>query len=91
MDRKRSSWKFKRKGYEGALFQNRGITAVLTGSFDSAEEKNKTEQLVDTLEKLLPNQSSSAPPRPGLFHLTDKDPGLKEMLKAAADPAGCFF
>ena len=79
------------KGYEGALFQNRGISAVLTGSFDQPEEKNKTEQLLVTLEKLLPNQSSSAPPWPVLFHLTDKDPGLKEMLKLRLTHPVVFF
>lgn len=69
------------KGYEGALFQNRGISAVLTGRFDSGEEKNKTEQLMDTLEKLLPNQPLASPPRPVFIHLADANPTLKEMLK----------
>ena len=71
-----------KKGYEGALFQNRGISAVLTGSFDSTEEKNKTEQLEDALEKLLPNQALTSPPRPVFFHLADTQPTIKEMLKA---------
>ena len=69
------------KGFEGALFQNRGISAVLTGRFDSAEEKNKTEQLMDTLEKLFPNQPLASPPRPVFIHLADANPTLKEMLK----------
>jgi Tfp pilus assembly protein PilN len=69
------------KGYEGALFQNRGISAVLTGRFDSGEDKNKTEQLMDTLEKLLPNQPLASPPRPVFIHLADANPTLKEMLK----------
>jgi Tfp pilus assembly protein PilN len=80
-----------KKGYEGALFQNRGITSVLTGSFDQGEEKDKTQQLTDALEKLLPNQSLSALPCPVLFHLTDKDPGLKEMLKRRLTQPVVFF
>ena len=79
------------KSFEGALFQNRGIAAVLTGSFDQPEEKNKTEQLLITLEKLLPNRSSSALPCPVLFHLPDKDPGLKEMLKLRLTNPVVFF
>jgi Tfp pilus assembly protein PilN len=78
-------------GYEGALFQNRGITAVLTGSFVSTVEKDKTEQILDTLEKLLPNQSSTALPCPVFFHLTDKDPGLKERLKLRLSRPVVFF
>ncbi len=69
------------KGYEGALFQKQGISAVLTGSFDSADEKTKTDQLVDTLEKLLPNQALASPPRPVFFHLAEPNPTLKEMVK----------
>jgi Tfp pilus assembly protein PilN len=69
------------KGYEGALFQKRGISTVLTGSFDSAEEKSEADQLVDTLEKLLPNQALASPPRPVFFHLAEPRPTLKEMLK----------
>jgi Tfp pilus assembly protein PilN len=79
------------KGYEGALFQNKGLSAVLTGSFDSEEEKSKTEQLLDTLEKLLPNQSLADPPRPVFFHFTEKDPGLKEMLKLRLSRPVVFF
>ncbi len=79
------------KSFEGALFQNRGITDVLTGSFDQPEEKNKTEQLLITLEKLLPNRSSSALPCPVLLHLPDKDPGLKEMLKLRITNPVVFF
>ncbi len=79
------------KSFEGALFQNRGIAAVLTGSFDQPEEKNKTEQLLITLEKLLPNRSSSALPCPVLLHLPDKDPGLKEMLKLRITNPVVFF
>jgi Tfp pilus assembly protein PilN len=69
------------KGYEGALFQNRGISAVLTGSFDSVEEKEKTEQIVETLEKLPPNHALTSPPRPVFFHLANSQPTIKEMLK----------
>jgi Tfp pilus assembly protein PilN len=79
------------KGYEGALFQNRSIMAVLTGSFDQPEEKNRTEQLLVTLEKLLPNQSPSTLPCPVLFNLTDKDPGLKERLKLRLTQPVVFF
>jgi Tfp pilus assembly protein PilN len=79
------------QGYEGALFQNRGISAVLTGRFDSEEEKNKTEQLMDTLEKLLPDQSLASPPRPVFFHLADKDPSLKEILRERLTRPVVFF
>jgi len=79
------------RSFEGALFQNRGITAVLTGSFDQPEEKSKAEQLLITLEKLLPNRSSSALPCPVLFHLPDKDPGLKEILKLRLTNPVVFF
>lgn len=71
----------KEKGFEGALFQNRGLSAVVTGNFDSGEERSKTEQLLDTLEKLLPNQPLTSPPLPVFFHLPVPKPALKEMLK----------
>jgi Tfp pilus assembly protein PilN len=79
------------QGYEGALFRNRGLAAVLTGRFDSEEEKSKTEQLLDTLEKLLPDHALAGPSRPVFFHLADKNPSLKEMLKARLTRPVVFF
>ena len=78
------------KGYEGALFKNRSISAVLTGSFDSLEEKSKTDQLLDTLERLLPNQALASSPLPVFFHLAEPGPALKEMLKARLNRPAVF-
>lgn len=67
--------------YEGGFFQKGTVAGTLSGSFKDTGVREKAEQLTEEAEALLADARVTDPRIPVLYHLVDRDPALKELLK----------
>ncbi len=74
-------FELREKGYEGGLFRNGAIAASLTGTFSGTGNAEKVDRVLEEAAALKTGEEDADSALPLLFHLADKDPSLKELLK----------